>query len=332
LDLYYFNTQIHLQTNGKVNEQTLNKLNSLFSSLEKELSASNQDSTISKFNSGKANDKFFLSDDAIKVINISKFCHQLSNGKFNPSVLPLVKLWDFFPNYPILNFTPPTSDKISIEQSKVIDFSLIEIDEQNKTLTKSLDNTQIDFGGIVKGYALDKVAEILKDNGHTKGYISIGSSSLYILESESLGVKHPRASEREPLLLSVNLKGKSNLPVATSGDYEKSYSYEGKTYSHIIDPTTGYPADTGVASATIIGGLGGNGGEFDALTTALCLCSYDGEENSELVNMIKVILSNYNDAKIFVAVIKDGQKTLITNQIHGEDFTLLDKEFNIVKL
>lgn len=330
LDLYYLNTQIHVQTNGTVvDEQTLDQLHDLFSSLEESLSASKDESTLSKFNAGKSGEKFPLDSDALKVFNLSKRCYLLTNGKFNPSVFPLVKLWDFFPNYPVLNFAPPTAEKIDEQLEKVVDFSLLNIDEENMTVEKPFSSLEIDFGGIVKGYALDKAANILKSKGHEKGYLSIGSSSLYLLESESLNVRHPRATEENNLLLSINTKGQQNLSVATSGDYEKSYLYEGENFSHIIDPKTGRPSDTKIASATIIGD---NGGMLDALSTALCLSSYDGTKDSELVKMIDVIIDEIPSAKVFVAIIDGEQKILVTNQTEDKDFTLLDKSFTVVKL
>ena len=134
LDLFYFNTQIHFQTVGSViNKTTENKLRDLFSSLEENLSASEKDSVVYKFNEGKAGDAFTLTDDSLEVLLSAKRSYTLTDGKFNPTVLPSVKLWDFFPNYPVLNFAPPTEDKVLEEKQKIIDFSLIDINEQSKT-------------------------------------------------------------------------------------------------------------------------------------------------------------------------------------------------------
>ncbi|MBQ4098482.1 MAG: FAD:protein FMN transferase [Clostridia bacterium] len=329
-DFFFFNTQISVVTkNRAISSDAEEKLTSLFSGLEKEFSPSEDNSFTKIFNSLEVGQTMTLSSTAIELYDLAKTCFSYSDGLFNPAVFPLVKAWSFYPDYPILNFTPPSDDKINqLMEDNKLDFSLVSRTEN--TLKKEVSGMELDFGGILKGFAIDKSAEILSADGITEGYINAGGSSLFIFSSNSLGIKHPRAQKDIPQIISVNIQGGKNLSVSTSGDYEKTYAFNGETYSHLINPKTGYPAKTGVISATVIGA---GGGFSDAITTALCLCSHSsGQNDSELLKMMRKITSDYPNAKIF-AIFNDGQnKLVLTNQKQGEQFTLLDKEYSVVKI
>ncbi len=330
LDLYYFNTQIHISTRSKsISNDNKEKIKSLFSSLEKEFSVGNNNSVINKFNELSVGQSTEISERVTAVLNLANDCYNFSDGKFNPAVFPLVKLWGFYPNYPILNFTPPTDEQILQTTSNfTIDFSKVKIDTDNNTIVKTCE-IQIDLGGILKGYALDECAKILKESGHTDGYISIGNSSVYILGTETLGIKHPRPTQNLKNIISVNVEGQKNLAVSTSGDYQKTYTYNGKTYSHIIDGRTGKPAQTGIVSATLISNKI-SGGMLDGLSTALSLCSHTADKtDTELFSLINKVLSLDSECKIFIIFIDGENKILLTNQKQGEDFTLLDNEYTI---
>lgn len=328
-DFYAFSTVVHVEVyDGKISSNEKNEIAALLSSLEKTFSVSGLGIT-EKFNSANTSSPVKTNATFNEVYNIAKKAYLLTNGKFDATVFPLVKLWQFYPDFPVSDFAVPADDKISTELLKV-SFNktyLTEID--GKTfLNKSQDDVSIDFGGIAKGYAADKIAEILKNNGHKNGYVNVGTSSLNLLSVESLGIRHPEKSEEK--LLDVDLSDISDVSVSTSGTYEKYYEKDGKTYSHIIDPATGYPADTGVLSVTV---LCKDGTLADAITTALCLCSHDynDTENSELISLIKTF-ADKDELKdsIFFAAVSDGtEKQLVTNA-KKDSFTLCDKDYKIV--
>ena len=330
-EYYFFNTVITVQVeNKKLSNVVKQNLNDLFNNLDKEFDRNNQSSFTNAFNNASLNQTFTLTVTQAQVLSHSLDSHAYSNGLFDPSIYQLLEVWQFAPNYPVPNFTPPTRSAIESVLASKQDLTQLQYDSEQKNLTKNID-IKLDFGGILKGYAVQLAGEILKDNGYQKGYISIGGSSLYILSSPTLSVRHPDKSGQN--LIEVKLSNLTNFSLSTSGDYEKYYTDKttNQRYSHIINPLTGYPTDTGVRSATIIGG---NGAFSDAITTACLLKEYspNDAENSSLVKFLQRIINDGKANIVFAVYSKNGVNQIITNAKKGEDFTLLDTEYSVVNI
>lgn len=321
------NTDVTIQARNKtLSDAAVKNIRALLTDLNSEFSATVHDSTTYKLNAATAGD---ITEISAEFKSVAKMCEEMRNlthGNFDPSVYPLTLLWQFAPNHPVPDFTVPTEDEITATKAAVglNKFSFTD------TAVKTVDGAKLDFGGALKGYAADKIAEILKADGVTKGYVNVGGSSLNLISVDNLSVVHPRKKNENIISVKINTP---DLSVSTSGDYEKTYVKDGKTYSHIIDPATGRPAESGVASATVIGK---NGLKLDALTTALCVFSHDfsAPENGELFKFIKELLETeeFKDAQIFVACVSGDQIQLLTNKKQGEDFTLLDKDYSVINI
>ena len=132
----------------------------------------------------------------------------------------------------------------------------------------------MDLGGIGKGYAIDLVDGLIDESGFEYGYFNFGSSSQAINGSLSddgmfeLSFQNPRKFLGAGYLTTRT----ANVAISTSGDYILSYTIDGTRYSHIINPKTGAPIRTGIATATVLDGRVGvySAAEADARTTALC--------------------------------------------------------------
>ena len=324
VELYYFNTVIHIETHDKsIKKATLKRIEDTLLRLENTFDLDSESGFISTFNRAESGYEKILTDEELEVLLASKNAYEMTDKLFNPTLYPLVKLWGFSPYKFTAGFTPPTDDEIN-KLLPYCDYDSVLLDKENKLLTKNK-NVQLDFGGLVKGYASDKIANILLASGHNSGYVNIGGSSLTLLSVPSLGVRHPlKAGES---LLNVNVNGKTNLSISTSGDYEKFHlDSMGNKFCHLINPKTGYPTQTGIRSATIIGI---DGVISDALTTALCLYEY---KSKELTDFLALITERYPDCMYFIVYDKDGKKELLTNKKQGEDFTLQDNEYIVVNL
>ena len=329
VSFWAFNTQVIIAGQEKpITSSVKNKIQTLFSDLENEFALDCETSFTNTFNNATVNTTLTLSDHALAVLNIAKIAHTTTGGLFDPTIYPLVNLWGFAPYVFKPQFTPPTQEQIS-QLLPNVDFDTISLDQQNKTITKSNGNVKLDLGGIVKGYACTLAKNILKENGYKKGYISVGGSSLSLLNCQSLGVRHPRATTE--VLFTVNCGNYNFVDLSTSGDYEKYHvTTDGTRYCHIINPLSGMPTNTGVASATLIGVDGTLG---DALTTALCLCTHQAEEqNTQLLSLINQITNTYPDCSVYVVFDNGTDKLLITNKTQGIDFTLHDTAYTVVKI
>lgn len=319
-------TAVTVQSRNKaLSVAAAESINALLSGLNAEFSATLSGSTVFKINTAAKGEKTEISERFKSVAVSCGEMRDFTGGKFDPSVYPLTLLWQFAPNYPVPDFSVPTDEKIA-EAKALVGYDKFSFFDG---AVKTTDNAKLDFGGALKGYAADKIAEMMKADGVTEGYVSVGGSSIYIISTETLSVLHPR---NDGNIIEIKLKA-NDLSVSTSGDYQKTYTLNGKTYSHIINPFTGYPQDTGVASATVIGS---NGLKLDALSTALCLYEHDFSvpENGELYKFIKKILSaeDFKNAQIFAVCVNGDEKQILTNKKQGEDFTLFDKDYTVINV
>ena len=318
-----FNTDISVAVKGNLSEEQKETLENYLKNTEHEFSAEKDNSFVSTFNAAKENQPISANKDVLEVLKTAKEVNTLTANAFNPAVYPLVKLWrlssDTF-DADAESYTPPEPDSVNALKEHT-DFSDIVIDEKQNTVSKTDEKIMIDLGGIVKGYAADHIYSLLKEWGFEFGYVNIGGSSLYILDAEYLTIRHPRDSAAQNGILKINGANIKNKPLSTSGDYERFYISDGVRYCHIISPLTGAPVQTGVASATVIGG---SACFTDAVTTALCAMEKDA-----LTDFIKQELYNY---EVYVVYIKDGVKEIITNRREGADFTLYDSTFAVCEI
>ena len=133
-----------------------------------------------------------------------------------------------------------------------IGYKNILLDKAAQTVRFAKPGIELDPGGIGKGYAVDRMAKILKDDGVRQALISGGGSSIYAIGAPphekgwKLDIKNPKNPSES--VTTVYLKDQS---MSTSGNYEKFFYAEGKMYSHIMDPRTGYPAQ-GMLSTSVI--------------------------------------------------------------------------------
>jgi len=199
-----------------------------------------------------------VSPDTFYIIKKSKEFWQVTGGSFDITVGPLVDLWGFKNR----QYTVPAEKKIN-SALKLIGSDKIILRERDLLVELKLPGMKIDLGGIAKGYALDQAVKKLKENKINSCLINAGGQ-IYALGERSgqpwkIGIKRGRGSD-----LSERLEIR-NQSVSTSGDYEQFFSRDGKRYSHILDPKTGYPACSGVISVTVVAPSGINA---DALSTA----------------------------------------------------------------
>ena len=177
-----------------------------------------------------------------ELFNLLAACQRYSEqseGSFDITVGPLMRVWGFYKGSGKLPHRAEIREALGKIGSRHI-----QLDASSSTVRFSQSALEMDPGGIGKGYAVDRMVEVLKQSKVTSAFISASGSSLYGLghpPSEPRGwrvnIRHPREANRE--IQEVFLRNES---LSTSGSQEKFFTAEGKVYSHIMDPRTGYPA------------------------------------------------------------------------------------------
>jgi thiamine biosynthesis lipoprotein len=172
-----------------------------------------------------------------------------SEGTFDITVGPLMKVWGFYKGTGRL----PGKDEVARALEKV-GYRKVILDAATRSVRFARPGVELDPGGIGKGYAVDQMVGVLKENGIGSALVSAGGSSIYALgtpknEGPGWEVKIRDPKDARKTAATVYLKNES---MSTSGSYEKFFEAEGRLYSHIMDPRTGYPAG-GVLSVSVIG-------------------------------------------------------------------------------
>lgn len=227
--------------------------------LENLLSVTVESSDISKLNAAAGKEALDMQIDTQVLLAKGKELGEKTGGAFDIAISPIVKAWGFteeehhVPTQAELNALLPVTDP-----SDVI------LDAGKAYLQK--EGMAVDLGGIAKGYTSDKVSELLKEKGVESAIVSLGGNVVGIGrkpdgEKWEVALANPLDANDYCGLISIEDKA-----VVTSGGYQRFFEENGRKYHHIIDPATGYPAESGLLSVTIISE---SGTEADVLSTAL---------------------------------------------------------------
>ncbi len=204
------------------------------------------ESDISRINrsAGLKNEK--VSSETYEVLSYAKECSNVSQGLFDITIGPLADLWDYKHA-----LEPPTNSKIELVLP-LVGYNDLELDAVQKTAGLKSSGHSVDLGGIGKGFASDCFMEIFHEYGVKSAFSNIGGNVSTLGNKPDgspwrVGIRHPR---QNGLLGAVAITGKA---VVTSGDYERFFfDKEGRRFHHILNPITGYPAESGLVSVTVV--------------------------------------------------------------------------------
>ncbi len=228
--------------------------------LERLLSRFIPESDIGRINAGAGRKPATISLETLKILELAAGVSLSSRGCFDVTVAPLADLWDYKNAV-----KPPEAERIR-EILSLVGWRDLELDVAEGSAGLKREGQSIDLGGIAKGYASDRFMQIFRERGVASAFSNIGGnvSTLGSKPDGSawrVGIRHPRA---EDLMGVVEASGEA---VVTSGDYERYFTDDaGKRYHHILDPKTGYPAESGLISVTVVAG---SAMLADALSTAV---------------------------------------------------------------
>ncbi len=220
------------------------------------LSVTNENSEIFALNrDGEAELSADTYDLLVKAIAVSR----RTDGAFDPTVYPLVVAWGFTKDEQHV----PTQEALDAARS-LVGYERLESDLD---VTYFSIDGKLDFGGIAKGYAAQKAIDLLQSRGVETAFLSLGGN-VQTLGSKPDGEKWivGIADPNTPSQAIACLRFTGSLALVTSGGYQRYFDENGVRYHHILDPKTGYPADSGLASVTV---LAHDGALADGLSTAL---------------------------------------------------------------
>ena len=264
-EFFAMDTVMTINTYGSKSESAVKAAQNEINRLDKLLSVQKENSEIFKLNQSK---KMTVSEDTLTLITRSKEIYTLTDGAFDISCEPLIREWGFYSG---LENKVPSQKAIETALEGV---GAEHIKIENSTVTLD-DNTSLDLGGIAKGYASHKAAEILKDNGVTSALMSLGGNVRAVGskpdgESWSVAITDPDDNSK-----SIGTRKISDKAVVPAGGYHRYFDENGQIYHHIIDTKTGYPADSGLKSVTIVSD---DDALADALSTALFVMGLEKSE------------------------------------------------------
>ena len=295
-DLFAMDTVMQLKAYGKKEaKQALSDAAEEIRRLDQELNVNNESSPVYALNHRTADT---VNGDTAEVLRQSLRMAALTNGSFDPTIYPIVRAWGFTTQ----EYRVPQPEEIT-ELLSHIGYGGVSLSQDEDPLTVQFadDRTEIDTGGIGKGYASERVYEIMKKNGVTSAVVSLGGNVMTIGQKPDgskwkVAIEDPFNSGGSEYAGVIQLADKYAI---TSGGYQRYFEKNGRTYIHIMDPATGQPVENDLSSVTIISDSGTEG---DALSTALYVMGLDKAidfwKNSELDFDIILISS---DKQIYIS-------------------------------
>ena len=262
-EMFAMDTVMQLTAYGKDSEEAVAAAAAEISRIDALCDPENEDSDIFKINS--AGGKFIevCGETAEQIRRALQIC-AATDGKFDISAYPVVKAWGFISK----NYRIPT-DEERLELKRTVGYEKIEVDGNSVRLA---DGAQISLAAIAKGYASQRVCEILKSYGVKSAMVWLGGNVQTVGgrpdgRDWQIGIQNPIDTQKS--VCSVKIRDKAAV---TSGDYQRYFEKNGVRYGHIMDLQTCAPACSDLLSVTIICG---DGAYADGLSTALFAMGYD---------------------------------------------------------
>jgi len=255
------------------------------------------DSEISRFNRAGPDQWFEVSPETALVVQEALRISRLSEGAYDITVGPLVRLWHFGPPSK-KNSPPPTppSTKVIETVRRHVGYQKLQVRLRPPGLRKTDAKLEIDLSSIAKGYAVDRVARLLEDRTLENYMVEIGGEvRTGGVRGDGrpwqIGVERPDDSQR----MVQRILPLRNQAVATSGDYRIFFMAAGKRYSHLIDPRNGRPVSHALASASV---LATRCMEADALATTLLILGPEKGIAWARQQQLAALLLSHHDGKI----------------------------------
>lgn len=307
-DIFAMDTYMTVTAYGPNAEMAVDQAQQEIERLDALLSTGAETSEVAQIN---ANGGGTLSEDTTYLLERSLDLYDSTNGVFDIAIYPLMDAWGFTTG----NYTVP-SDEMIENLLPLTDANNIIYDKDESSISFAKDGMKIDFGGIAKGYTSGRIADIYRECGVTSGLINLGGN-VQVVGTKTDGSKW-RVAVQSPETEDdyLGILSTADRAVITSGGYERYFEQDGVKYHHIIDPSTGHPANNGLVSVTIVSV---DGTLADGLSTSLFIMGKDKAAE---------YWRAHSDE--FDTILEDEDGILYVTEGIADDFTS-DHETNIIR-
>jgi thiamine biosynthesis lipoprotein len=259
-------TDVSIKACGRKASVAIDKAIDEMRRLDRMLSSYDPNSEISEVNRLGGIKPVKVSPETYQVMERALYFATISNGAFDPTILPVMRLWGFGdPKQHV-----PSKEEIA-RALELVDYRKVQLSQQDSTVFVGERGMGVDLGAIAKGYAVDRMADIMRKEGVTSFLINAGGN-VY-----ASGLKPDRTpwnvavtDPRDPPEFLGIMKAR-DISIVSSGDYERSFEEGGQRYHHIIDPNTGYPSRTSRGTAVFLP----SSTDADGLSTTLFILGPD---------------------------------------------------------
>jgi FAD:protein FMN transferase len=294
--------EVSLYGDRKTADEAMDKIYDAFNEINNICSRFDPESELSRLNASASEKPFKCSSLLWNILIKSKYFYHLSNGSFDITITPLMKLWGFYRK----------QNKIPSEQEiqkalTYIGLNNVVFNSKEQSIFFKIPGIQIDLGGIAKGYAVDYAYKSIIRYDIKSGVINLGGN-IRFFPIPPPGKKYYSAGIRNPFRKTELMDGTLkllNTSLATSGNYEKFILLNGKRFTHIINPKTGYPVKN-MAAVTIVAH---SALLCDALSTAVFIGGVKSankiKEKIPGINIL--IVKGYHDKLEIVKTVKIGE-------------------------
>ena len=309
---FLMDTIVDIKVYGEKAEEIVEKSFARMREIEDEMSRSKESSYISKINKNAGKKAVKVDEDTFRVIEKALKYAELTNGKFDPTIGPVVSLWGIGTK----DARVPSDQEIN-DTKNLVNYKMVELNKDQRKVKLLKKNMKLDLGAIAKGYAADEVRKIMDENNAVSAFVNLGGNVLVYGDKTdgslwNVGIQDPRES-RGSVAGSIEVADKT---IVTSGNYERYFKEDGKIYHHILNPDTGRPSRNNLLSVSII-----TKDSFDAdvISTSAFILGLD--KGMELINNMD------NVEAIFIT---DNLDVKTTPGLKGK-VKILNSDFNLTE-
>lgn len=246
---YAMNTVIEQKWYGESADTVYTGMETKIREIESVLSLHLSQSEIAAINENAGVQPVEVSQRTFDLFQRAKELSEQSDGAFDITIAPVVELWGITSDHPHV----PTDEELA-QAMALMGLEDLVLDEEACTAYLTRPGMAIDLGGIAKGWTADQLREYARELGAERGYVSLGGNLMIIGERPDgdpfkFGLRDPQG-DASTYLGTVTLE--DGCTMATTGGYERYFEEDGIRYHHVLDPRTGYPADSDLLSVAVI--------------------------------------------------------------------------------